>query len=161
MPNTTKIQKVKAISQKVEKSGSIAFFEYKTLGANALNDLRNKAHEAGAEVVVAKNTLVKIALGDKKTGEGDLQGQTGLLFGYEDSISPLKVLYDFSKKFEGLKIKGAFVDGSYFAPAQVAEMGQLPSKLELIARVLRGFKSPVANFVYGLSAVATKKGVQD
>ncbi len=107
MPNSEKLQKVKDISQKIEKAGSIAFFEYRSLSANVLNDLRNKAKEAGAEVLVAKNTLVKIALGGKKVGDADLQGQTGLLFSYADSISPLKVLHNFSKKFEGLKIKGA------------------------------------------------------
>ncbi len=161
MPNTIKIQKVKDISQKVQKASSLTFFEYTKLGANALNDLRNKAKEVEAEVLVAKNTLVKIALGDKKSQEGDLQGQTGLLLAFADSLSPLKVLYDFSKKFESLKIKGAFVDGSYYESTKVLELGQLPTKNDLLVRVLRGFNNPVAKFVYVLSAVADKKGVQE
>lgn len=161
MPNTIKIQKVKDISQKVQKASSLTFFEYTKLGANALNDLRNKAKEVEAEVLVAKNTLVKIALADKKPQEGDLQGQTGLLLAFADSLSPLKVLYDFSKKFESLKIKGAFVDGSYYESTKVLELGQLPTKNDLLVGVLRGFNNPVAKFVYVLSAVADKKGVQE
>lgn len=161
MPNTTKIQKVKIISQKVEKASSLTFFEYTRLGANALNDLRNKAKEVEAEVLVAKNTLVKIALGDKRAQDGDLQGQTGMVLAFADSLSPLKVLYDFSKKFDSLKIKGAFVDGRYFESAKVLELGQLPTKLELVAGVLRGFTNPVSKFVYALSAIADKKGVQE
>ena len=161
MPNSEKIQKVKEISQKIDKASSVAFFEYKTLGANVLNDLRNKAKEATAEILVAKNTLVKIALGNKKVEDADLQGQTGILFSFGDSVSPLKILYDFSKKFGGLKIKGAFIDGIYCEAQKVVEIGRLPSRLELISRVLSGFKSPISNVVYALSAVAKKKGVDE
>jgi len=161
MPNSEKIQKVKDISQKVEKASSITFFEYKTLGANALNDLRNKVKGATAEVLIAKNTLVKIALGHKKAHDSDLHGQTGVLFSFGDSISPLKILSDFSKKFEGLKIKGAFIDGSYYEAKKVIEIGQLPSRLEIVAKILSGFKSPISNIVYALSAIAKKREVSE
>lgn len=161
MPNQTKIQEVSDLTQKLQKSSLVAFFEYKNLGANALNDLRNKAREVEAEILVAKNTLVKLALGAKQATGADLQGQTGLVLAHADSISPLKVLYDFSKKFESLKIKGAFVDGVYYESPKVVEIGQLPSRLDLIARVLGGFSSPISKFVYALSAVADKKGVQE
>lgn len=159
MPNNQKIQKVKDITQKVEKAGSITFFDYKSLSSNSLNDLRNKAKDVVGEVLVAKNTLVKIALGSKKPQESDLQGQTGVLFSFGDSIAPIKILSDFSKKFEGLKIKGAFIDGTYFDSQKVIEIGQLPSRTDLLSRALGGFKGPISSFVYALSAVAKKKEV--
>lgn len=172
MPNTKKIQTVKDITQKVDKATSITFFDYRSLGSNAMNDLRNKAKDISGEVLVAKNTLVKIALGDKKAQEDDLQGQTGVLFSFGDSISPLKVLFDFAKKFETLKIKGAFIDGKYYDRARVAQVSALPSKIELLTRVLGGFKHPInsfvnvlggtrGKFVYALSAIAKKKGVDE
>ena len=160
MPNNLKIQKVQGLSEKVKKAQSLAFFEYASLTANALNDFRRKIEEVEAEVVVTKNTLAKLALGGKKPGYEDLQGQTALIFAYKDGLAPLKILYDFAKKFEGLKIKGAFLDDTYYTPQKVLELGQLPSKLELIARMLAGFNGPISNFVYGLHAVADKKGVQ-
>ncbi len=160
MPNSLKIQKVRELSEKIQRARGLAFFDYKGLTSNALNDFRRKIEEAGAEVVVAKNTLVKIALGDREPGEGDLQGQTALIFAYDDGLVPLKVLYEFSKKFVGLKIKGAFLEDKYYAPQKVVELGQLPSKNDLLAMMLAGFKSPISNFVYGLHAIARKKEVQ-
>ena len=172
MPNQKNIDTVKAISQKVEKSSSIVFFEYKNLGSNVINDLRHKAKEASAEILVAKNTLVKVALGNKKAQDSDLQGQTGILFSFGDSVAALKPLFDFAKKFEVLKVKGAFIDGTYYDSSKVAQISSLPSKVELIARVLGGFNRPISGFVnvlggtrskfvYALSAVAKKKGVDE
>ena len=160
MPNSLKIQKVQELSEKVRKAQGLAFFEYTSLNSNALNDFRRKIEEVEAEVVVTKNTLARLALGDKKPGDEDLQGQTALIFAHKDSLAPIKLLYDFAKKFEGLKIKGAFLESVYYAPQKVLELGQLPSRLDLLARMLAGFKGPISNFVYGLHAVADKKGVQ-
>lgn len=160
MPNKTKLDKVKELSQKVQKSASITFFEYKGLSSNAMNELRRAAKEASAEVTVAKNTLVKIALGNLKPAKDDLKEQTGVLFAFGDSISPVKALFDFAKKFASLTIKGAFIDGSYYEPHQVNQIGALPSKNDLLAKMLAGFKQPVTNFVYALSAIV-KKGVQE
>ena len=160
MPNSLKIQKVQELSNKVKKSQGLAFFEYTSLTSNALNDLRRKIEEVEAEIVVTKNTLAKLALGGKKPGEDNLQGQTALIFAYKDNLAPIKILYDATKKFGGLKIKGAFLENTYYTPQKVLELGQLPSRLDLIARMLAGFKSPISNFVYGLHAIADKKGVQ-
>lgn len=170
MPNTKNVQKVKDISQKVEKASSITFFEYKNLGSNAVNDLRRKIEQVSAEILVAKNTLVKIALGNKRAEEGDLKGQTAVLFSFGDSVAPLKVLFDFAEKFKSLKIKGAFIDGTYYNDQTVAQISQLPSKLELVSKILNEFKNPLYGlvnvlggtrnkFVYALSAVAKKKEV--
>ena len=172
MPNTTNIQKVKAISQKVEKASSVTFFEYKNLSSNVVNDLRRKLEQTSAQMLVAKNTLVKIALGDRKAMDGDLKGQTGIVFSFGDSVAPLKTLFDFAKKFESLKVKGAFIDGTYYINQKVAQISQLPPKLELVSKILAGFKSPLCGFVnvlggterkfvFALTAIARKKEVDE
>lgn len=170
MPNAKKVDTVKDLTQKVEKANSITFFEYSKIGANPLNDLRNKAKEISGEIVIAKNTLVKIALGDKKAKDEDLQGQTAVLFSFGDGVSPLKALFDFAKKFDAIKVKGAFIEGKYFEAAKVSQISTLPSKNELVGKVLSGFKNPLygfvnvlngskSKFVYALSAIAKQKGV--
>jgi large subunit ribosomal protein L10 len=172
MPNTKNVQTVKTLSQKVAQASSITFFDYKHLDSNVLNALRRLVQQTSAEIVVAKNTLVKLALGDSKAETGDLQGQTGVLFSFGDSIAPVKALYDFAKKFEALKIKGAFIDGTYYAKQQVAQLSQLPAKAELMARLLGGMTSPLygfvsvlsgtrRKFVFALSAIAKKKEVDE
>lgn len=170
MPNTKNVQKVKDLSQKVEKANSVVFFEYKSLSSNAINDLRRIAEQISAEILIAKNTLVKLALGDKKASDRDLKGQTGVLFSFGDSVAPLKALFEFAGKYKFIKIKGAFIDGVYYADQKVAHISQLPSKAELISKVVAGLKNPLygfvnvmggtrSKFVFALSAIAKKKEV--
>lgn len=160
MPNSVKVQKVQRLSEKLKKAKGLVFFEYKGLSANTLNEFRRKLEETEAEVVVEKNTLIKLSLGQLKPQEEDLKGQTALVFAYNDNLAPIKVLYDYSKKFENFKIRGAFLEDVYYSKEKVLELGQIPPKLELLSRLLGGFKGPISNFVYGLHAIAEKKGVQ-
>lgn len=171
MPNTKNKETVKNISDKISKAKAIAFFEYKGLGSNALNELRKKEKEVSGEVVISKNTLIKIALGDKYPQKDDLSGQSGVVFSYsEDLIAPLKSLFDFSKKAVVLKIKGAYIDGEYYNGEKLSVVSSLPSKNELLSRALSGFMAPISGFatvlsrsnaklVYALSELAKKKEV--
>ena len=170
MPKAKNINSVKDISQKVEKSNSITFVEYRNLSSNALNELRRRVAEVSGEILVAKNTLMRIALGDRKPQETDLQGQTAVLFSFEDSVAPIKAVFEFAKKFQALKIRGAFIDGAYFDANKIAEISNLPTKAELISKILGGFRSPIvgfanvlngtrSKFVYALSAVVKAREV--
>jgi len=172
MPNTKNTQTVKEIKEKVAKSKSIIFTDYKGLNANKANELRAKMLEEGVELTVAKNTLLNIALKEEKLDaekvKDHLKGPTLALFLYKDSISPLKALVEFIKKAELPVIKGAFIEKEYTTADKVLEISKLPSKEQLIAQVVWGLKAPLSGFVnvlggsqrklvYALSALAKKK----
>lgn len=172
MPNKENTDIVKSLKDKVSRSKSVIFTDYLGLSAQAVNELRARMKEADAEVVVAKNTLIKVALKDEKMDisqvENDLEGPTAAIFSFTDPISPIKALYEFAKKFELPRIKSAFIEGAYNTSSQVEIIKDLPSREQLLGQVVGGLKSPLSGFVgvlggvqrkfvYALNAIAEKK----
>lgn len=172
MPNSKKVELVAQLKEKVARSKSIIFTEYQGLSVNQINDLRGKVEDSGAEMVVAKNTLLKIALKDEKVGgkelDEHLKGPTASIFAYEDAIAPLKALVEFAKTAELPTLKAGYVDGVYSKASDLEILSNLPSREELLAQVVGTMKRPISglvtalgatqrNFVYALSAIAEKK----
>jgi large subunit ribosomal protein L10 len=171
MPNKKNIQTVELLREKIKKARSVILTDYLGLKAEDINSLRHQIKEEGAEMTVARNTLIKIALKeegyDTKPIENDLEGPTAAVFSYNDPISPIKKLFDFAKELELPKVKSSFVEGKYNDTAQTEILSTLPSKEELIAKVVGGLKSPLSgftnvlggvqrNFVYAIKAIADK-----
>jgi len=178
MPNAKNKQIVSDLTEKVKNAKSIVFADYRGLKADDINTLRSKIREANAEVVVAKNTLLKAALKENNVEvsllEKDLKGPTTAIFSYNDAIAPIKVLVDFAKKLELPKIKSAVIEGVYANSAKVEEVSTIPSKEILISRMLSSLKSPLSGltttlsgvqrkFVYAINAIKNNKegGVQE
>jgi large subunit ribosomal protein L10 len=172
MPNAKNIQAVKELREKLTKAKSVTIADYQGLDANKVNELRQKIRNDNAELSVAKNTLVKLAMQEENIDtsalEEDLRGPTAVIFSYVDAIAPIKTLFEFAKKLESPKIKSALVDGVYNDASQVEVLSKLPSKEELIARVVGGLKAPLSGItnvlggtqrkvVYVLSAIADKR----
>ena len=108
MPNQKNIDLVKIISEKLARAKAVISIEYHKLDANKINDLRSRLASEGSEVSVVKNTLLKIALKEKKAGEElikHLDGPNATIFAYGDAISPIKALYAFVKQFEWRKLR--------------------------------------------------------
>jgi len=178
MPNAKNTQIVAELKDKIKNAKSIVFADYRGLKADDISTLRSQIRENDAEVVVAKNTLLKTALKEENVDvqalERDLKGPTTAIFSYKDAILPIKTLVEFAKKLELPKIKSAVIEGSYADSAKVEEVSKIPSKKELIARMIGGFKSPLSGltntlggvqrkFVYAINAIKNSKegGVQE
>lgn len=172
MPNQANKEKVTLLTEKLSKAKSIIFTDYKGLTSSQADALRKKLAETGAEVEVAKNTLLKISL--KEAGhditevEKTFEGSTATILAYDDAFAPVKKLYEFIKGATLPTVKLGFFEGKFYKAAEVDALSKLPSKTELIARVLGGLNSPISgfvnvlsgtkrNFVYALSEVAKKK----
>jgi len=169
MPTQQKKDKVEELKQKFSQASSVVFAEYKGLNANLLNELRKEIRAENAELTVAKNSLMGIAL-NKKELEGQLEGQILTLFSYGDAITPLKKLFEFAKKYEVPAIKMGIFAGVITTVAKLEELSNLPSREVLLGQFVEALKSPLAgivnvlgatqrNFVYALSAIADKKEV--
>jgi len=157
---------VKNLKEKAAKAKSIVFADYRGLSAQAANDLRAKLKAENSELVVAKNTLLKVALGEEKAKE-DLEGPTMAVFSYSDPVSPIKTLFEFAKKLELPKIKSAIIEGIYAGRERVEEIKNIPPKEQLLSQVVGTMKSPLSGFVnvlggahrkfvYALDAIAKK-----
>ena len=172
MPNQKKTDKVDKLKDKISKSKSMIFAEYHGLDANKVNELRAAVKESGAEMTVAKNTLLKIALDEEKADAQKLaehlQGPVATVFSYEDALAPLKAITDFAEKFGLPTIKAGIIDGEFTDATKLAVLSKLPSKEDLIGKLVDSLKAPLSgianvlggsqrNFVYALSALADKK----
>ena len=150
-----KVSVVNDIKEKFEKANSVVLVDYRGLTVEQDTELRNKMREAGVEYRVLKNTMTKRALNDLGITCIDdlLAGPTAIAFGYEDATAPAKVISEFAKKNEQAEIKGGLLGKEAMDIAQVKYLASLPSKEELIAKMLGSMNAPITNFVGVLAAV--------
>lgn len=155
--------KVAEIKEKIEKSEGVIFAHYQGLNVQEDTELRRKLREAGVEYKVYKNTLTTLAV--KELGIEEiipyLEGPISIAFGYEDPIVPAKVLNNFAKEHKSLELKAGIISGEVYDQDKVNYLSTLPSRDELIAKLLGSFKAPVSNFVYLLNAVKEKKEAEE
>lgn len=153
----TKEQKediLKDLQDKLSKKKALVFVDYTGLKVKDLSELRKKLRKEDSLFRVSKKTLLKLAL--KKTDPAlveevdKMEGQLGLVFGFGDVIAPNKAAYNLSKENENLKILGGFFEGKFIGEDVVAELANIPSREELLARLVGSISAPVSNLVYVL-----------
>ncbi len=144
---------VKDLEEKIEKQKSMVFADFSGVKVKDLSELRKEMRNKDCEFKAAKKTLLKVAFDNKKieVPQG-LEGEIAVGFGYKDPFAPFKILNDFSKRNEVLKILGAMVmspSGSmdFFESEKVITIAELPTKDELIAKMIWSLKSPLSGFV--------------
>ena len=144
---------VEEIAEKIKASKSVVFVDYNKLTVAEVSELRAKCKKAGCEYKVYKNTLVRKALNELGYNQfdADLNGPTAVTFG-QDETAAAKVMVAASKDYEDkIVLKSAFVDNAYVDKAGVKSLATMPSKEELIAKMLGSMQAPIANFAGVLS----------
>lgn len=144
---------VEEITEKIKVAKSLVFVDYKGLTVAEVSALRNKCKQANCEYKVYKNTLVRKALNDLGYNQfdADLNGPTAIAFG-ADETAAAKIMVAAAKDYDGkITLKSAFVDNAYVDKAGVKALATMPSKEELIAKMLGSMQAPVANFAGVLS----------
>ncbi|MBP9667708.1 50S ribosomal protein L10 [Candidatus Saccharibacteria bacterium] len=135
---------------------SVAFAQYAGLGVADLQELRSAARDAGVRIIVVKNRLVRVAMGEsasyKETDTSLLEGQLLYAFSDTDEVMASKVLDAFAKNHADLKLAGGFSsEGAALAEAEVKALASLPGKDQLIAEVVAQLLSPVHDTTNALS----------
>lgn len=143
---------VNDLIDKLSRQKSVIFFDYTGLKVSQFQELREKLREENIDCVVVKKSLIDLALEKaafKNLKIRDLPGQIALVFGYNDvdEVLPAKILYDFSKKNEDLKIITGLIQSEYLENEAVISLAQLPTKKELLARLINSVSAPI----YGLN----------
>lgn len=144
------------LKELLESSKLTVYAAYQGLTVADLESLRKEAREKGVRIKIVKNRLVKVAMKDiavyKDTDTTGLTGQLLYATSDGDEIAPAKVLADFAKNHEALKLLGGFGDqGNNISEDDVKALAALPSKEELIAGVVNMLLSPVNDTVSALS----------
>jgi len=157
MPNakilTEKQAQVAALIEKMQNASAGVLVDYKGISVADDTKLRRELRSAGVEYAVIKNTMLRFAFDALNMKELDehLNGTSALAIS-SDPVAAAKILSEFAKKNDKIKIKAGFVEGKALTAAEVGELAKLPSREVLIAKVLGGFNAPISGFVGVLSA---------
>jgi len=154
-----KQQIVEEITTKLRESAATVLADYRGLNVAQVTELRRKLREAGIEFKVLKNTLIRRATANAELTELDsvLTGPTAVAFGKDDVVAPAKILSEFAKQNDALKIKGGVVEGRVVGFDEIKALADLPSREGLLSMLLSVLQAPVRNFALAVKAVAEKK----
>jgi len=164
---------VASYRDRLERSSKTAiFFNFQGIDAQPMSELRKMIKAEGGEIVVGRNKILYRAFSDTAlTDHRDIFiGPSAVLFTYGDAVSITKKLIEFLKEiFEEdyrEKIKGGLLTGKYIGPEEVIELSRLPSREELVSKLLGVLMAPVTNLAFTLKAVPQKlvmvlKGVEE
>lgn len=148
----TKKQKqeiVEELTDKLKRQKGLVFTDFKGLKVGEMQDLRKQLREKEVEYKVAKKTLIKLAL-DKAKKEVDVsqfENSLALTFGFADPILPAKIVSKFAKEHKNLKVLGGMMEDKFLTIEEVKELAMIPSKDELLIKLIASLKSPVSGFV--------------
>ena len=160
---------VEEIKEKIQNSKSIAFVDYSGMTVEEDTAMRKKFREAGAEYRVYKNRLMALALNELgiEGCEDYLQGTTAVAFGFSDEVAPAKIICETAEKTKKMSIKFGILNGKSVEASVIEALSKLPSKEELVAKLLgtlqgpasalcRVLSAPTRGLAIALNAIATK-----
>lgn len=141
---------IDVFAERLEKSKAAVFTDYKGLTVEEINEVRSKLRDQGIEFKVIKNTLFGLAVKKAKLDVDPKElanHPVAVAFGYDDEVAPAKVVFNFAKDHEQLEIIGGILEGKSIDAQSVKSLAQMPSREELIAKMIGSMNAPVSNFV--------------
>ena len=149
---------VAEVSAQVANAQTIAVAEYRGIAVGDLTVLRAKAREAGVYLRVLKNTLVRRAIADTPFAGLSDQLVGPLIYSVsEDPVAAARVLNDFAKGNDKLVLKAGSYAGNVLDVEAVKALASIPSRDELLAKLLGVMQAPVTGFACTLAALAKKR----
>ncbi len=151
---------VAALKEKFDGAVAGVVVDYKGITVADDTKLRKELREAGVDYVVAKNTLIKLAIAGTALEAMDdvLEGTTAVATSKEDYVAAAKILAKFADKNDNFKIKSGFLDGEIISLEKIDSLAKLPSKEQLLASVCMVFQAPMASFARAIQAIIDKDG---
>jgi len=159
LPNPRKIELVEQYKEFIKDAKVIVFTDYRGLTVENMEELRRKLRKENAKYKVVKNNLFKLAIKDENFSgklNDTLIGPVGIAISEVDPVMPVKVLHEFSKKNEKLEIKALLLEGEFYGPDKIETIAKLPTRKELLAKLLMVLNSPLTSFVNVCSGVLRK-----
>ena len=161
----TKEQKTKqidSIKEKVANQKSMIFVDFAKVPSKDMFSFRKSLKEAGCNLKIAKKTLVRVAFGQSNISfwnkiQPSIPGQLALVFGIEDEIAPARIVNTFAKKQENLKILAGIFESKFIDKERVLVLANLPSRNELLGRLVGSVASSMTNFVRVLDKIREEK----
>ena len=146
--------KVAELSKKFAGAKSLLLTDYRGLSINEMNVLRKRLSVKGIEYEVVKNTLACLAAKEARQPGllSFLEGPTAIAFSYQDPLVPVRILSDFAREHEHLRIKGGLFEGEIIDAPKADFLATLPSYGELLSRMAFIVGFPLSNVINVLTA---------
>ncbi|UAW64316.1 MULTISPECIES: 50S ribosomal protein L10 [unclassified Mycoavidus] len=149
---------VAEVAAKVAQAQTMVLAEYRGIAVGDLTRLRAKAREQKVYLRVLKNTLVRRAVADTPFASLTEQMTGPLIYGIsDDPISAAKVIHDFAKSNDKLVIRSGVYEGKLMDKAAVQALASIPSRDELLAKLLGVMQAPISGFARALAALSQQK----
>lgn len=150
---------VQEISELLNGAQTAVVVDYRGLTVEQDTELRKQLREAGVVYKVYKNTMIRFAAKgtDFEALEANLEGPTALAVSKTEATAPARILAAFAKKAPALEIKGGIVEGTYYDEKGMQVIATIPSREELLGKLLGSIQSPITNFARVLSQIAESK----
>ena len=152
---------IEEIKGYVADAKALVLVDYRGLTVEQDTLLRKSFRESGVVYKVYKNTYLKMAFAGTQYEAlaASLEGPTAVAFSMQDEVSAAKVVAQTQKKAEALEFKAGIVDGTFYDAKGLAVVATIPSREELISKLLGSLQSPITNFARVLNQIAEAKGV--
>ena len=137
----------------------VVLADYRGLTVAEDTDLRKQLREAGVIYKVYKNTYIKRAIDGTSFDalKGSLEGPTSIAVCKTDATAPARILSKFAKTAPKLEIKCGIVEGTFYDQNTIKSIADIPSRDELLSRLLGSLKSPITNMARVIKQIADKK----
>lgn len=132
--------------------------EYRGLTVSQMNKMRRTAHERGIYMRVVRNTLTRRAIQNTQFAclDETLTGPLVVAFSKDSPSAPARMLKEFCKEFEALKVRAIAVDGQLYTAKQLDAIASLPNKEEAIASLMSVMQAPISKLVRTIAATPQK-----
>ncbi|MDE7132424.1 MAG: 50S ribosomal protein L10, partial [Lachnospiraceae bacterium] len=154
---------VEEITASVKDAQSVVLVDYRGLTVEQDTELRKQLREAGITYKVYKNTMMNFAFKgtDFESLTPYLEGPSAVAISTEDATAPARILCKFAKTANALEVKGGVVEGVAYDAKGIENISKIPSREELLSKLLGSIQSPITNFARVMNQLAEKGGASE
>ena len=151
---------VEEISSKIQGAQSVVLATYSGITVEQDTALRKEMREAGVEYKVYKNTMMNFAFKGTPCEElcQHLEGTNALAVSADDATAPARILAKYAKEVPTLELVAGVVEDAYYDKAGIEAVSKVPSREELLGKLLGSIQSPITNFARVLNQIAEQQG---
>ena len=150
---------VEEISESIKDAQAVIIASYSGITVEQDTALRKEMREAGVHYKVYKNTMMNFAFKgtDCEPLCKHLEGPNAVAISKDDATAPARILAKYAKDVKTLKLVAGVVEGGYYDQAGIKALSEVPSREELLGKLLGSIQSPIANFARVISQIAEAK----
>jgi large subunit ribosomal protein L10 len=149
-----KATEISELTEQIGKANNAFLIDFKGITVPQVTELRKQVRQTNSGYVVVKNTLALIALKDSPiiNMKEQFTGPTAIAFNASDAVTLAKALTKFAKDVPAVAFKGALLNGQVVAASEIQNIANLPSREELVAKLLFLMQSPIRGLATVLAA---------